>query len=476
MNYERMVEELMAQKWDVLYSNGLIIAILKDGSTVELNMDNEVDRQEFQDFYNINILGQNAAPIGDVTAQTQPTTVNTQQTVRPGPGTEQEKDRWAAMGWDFDQWGPLPSKPDPYTLGEDLIDEGAADKALQRLLEADPERVAINERERLATEGRTNLKLIQEQQDRLREQAEREEAAAFTPRFDVDQLDRTIVQMSPGGKWQVVEPEEPAKPLTKDEQLAKLVGEGRYDEAVKLDQIYDQLNTERLTPERAAEMLVDISYSPSDFKDMMDALMGDDSQLDITVDISALQEQASAMLRGDVPTILQGDLPVPPALAPADRTQALEPAPVLPIPQPRPTRAVDLEGISVAQAGNIPARENRLFQPSEEEEFAMGPVEAGQPAEPIFIPPSGQALSRNIAEIGASAAASARAATEERAIIDEEIRRIQNIPFSSTAAKLKAMEEVMGPRAALYMRNERLLGQKRQQLFESQGPLIRKYV
>ncbi len=257
-----------------------------------------------------------------------------------------------------------------------------------------------------------------------------------------------------------------------DEQIAQLLSEGRFDEAAKLDQIRDQLNEERLTPERAAEMLVGISYSPSDFKDMMDAILGNDTQLDTTVDIGELQEQASAMLRGEVP-----------AAQTVSQMPAFEPPPVFPVPTPFDDRAVDLDKMYVEQAGNIPYIENMLFQQGEQDalmEEGLAPEVVSAPpeqAEPIFTPPEpNQVLSRDIAAIGANAAASAEQAAIQRATQDSEIRRIQNTPFTSTAEKLKAMEEVMGPRAALYMRNQRLLQPQQQQLFEARRPLTRRYV
>ena len=260
--------------------------------------------------------------------------------------------------------------------------------------------------------------------------------------------------------------------LTLDQQIAKFVGEGRIDEAMKLDRIRDQLNEERLTPERAAEMLVGISYSPSDFKAMMDAMLGEDSQLDTTVDIGALQEQASAMLRGEVP-----------AAQTVSQMPPFEPPPVFPIPTPRPETALGLEETSVEQAGNIPYIENLLFQQGEQDalmEEGLAPEVVSVPpeqAEPIFTPPEpNRGLPREVAAIGASAMASADRAAMEKAAQDEEIRIIQNTPFASTAEKLKAMEEVMGPRAALYMRNQRLLQPQQQQLFEASRPLTRRYV
>ena len=247
-----------------------------------------------------------------------------------------------------------------------------------------------------------------------------------------------------------------------DEQISQLLGEGRFDEAAKLDQIRDQLNEERLTPERAAEMLVGISYTPSDFKAMMDAILGEDTQLDTTVDIGALQEQASAMLRGE---------PIYPPMP------EFESPPIFPISERIPEGgAVGLETTYTDQAGNIPYIENMLFQPTEEQEFGVRPDAATQPSQPIFNAPVGnQVLSPEIAAIGANAAASAERAVVERAAQDEEIRRMQNTPFTSTAEKLKAMEEVMGPRAALYMRNQRLLQPQQQQLFEASRPLTRRY-
>jgi len=257
-----------------------------------------------------------------------------------------------------------------------------------------------------------------------------------------------------------------------DEQIAQLLSEGRFDEAAKLDQIRDQLNEERLTPERAAEMLVGISYSPSDFKDMMDAILGNDTQMDTRVDIGELQEQASAMLRGEVP-----------AAQTVSQMPAFEPPPVFPVPTPFDDRAVDLDKMYVEQAGNIPYIENMLFQQGEQDalmEEGLAPEVVSAPpeqAEPIFTPPEpNQVLSRDIAAIGANAAASAEQAAIQRATQDSEIRRIQNTPFTSTAEKLKAMEEVMGPRAALYMRNQRLLQPQQQQLFEARRPTTRRYV
>ena len=142
-----------------------------------------------------------------------------------------------------------------------------------------------------------------------------------------------------------------------------------------------------------------------------------------------------------------------------------------------------LEETSVEQAGNIPYIENLLFQQGEQDalmEEGLAPEVVSVPpeqAEPIFTPPEpNRGLPREIAAIGASAMASADRAAMERAAQDEEIRIIQNTPFTSTKEKLKAMEEVMGPRAALYMRNQRLLQPQQQQLFEASRPLTRRYV
>ena len=155
-----------------------------------------------------------------------------------------------------------------------------------------------------------------------------------------------------------------------------------------------------------------------------------------------------------------------------------ESPPIFPISERIPEGgAVGLETTYTDQAGNIPYIENMLFQPTEEQEFGVRPDAATQPSQPIFNAPVGnQVLSPEIAAIGANAAASAERAVVERAAQDEEIRRMQNTPFTSTAEKLKAMEEVMGPRAALYMRNQRLLQPQQQQLFEARRPLTRRYV
>jgi len=478
MTYEEMVSELMALGYNVAYSNGIAILDFDDGTQQELNLEDASHAQIFHAMYE------------DTTGKTVNVVTESQdeEIVRPGVGTDQEKARWAAMGWDFDRWGPLPSKIDPLNPEQMIIDDKVAETQLKRLIENDPEVREQEARQRRIDEGRTNLEIIQEQQDRIREQSEREAAAAqvqqdrlaeqqaqqaavaFRPEFDVDQLGRTIVRTTPGGAWRVVESQDDS-PQTIEEYEFQLLREGRYDEAAKLDQIVDQLRSERLTPERAAEMLVGISYSPSDFKAMMDAMLGQNTQLDTTVDIGALQEQAASMLRGDDPLILQGG-PVPPELAPGV-------APEMLIPTPRPETAFGLEQISTAQAGNIPARENMLFQPTEGQEFGMGATAAPQPSQPIFNAPAisgNRVLSPEIAAIGANAVASAERAAMERSAQDEEIRRIQNTPFTSTAEKLKAMEEVMGPRAALYMRNQRLLQPQQQQLFEARRPLTRRYV
>ena len=82
-------------------------------------------------------------------------------------------------------------------------------------------------------------------------------------------------------------------------------------------------------------------------------------------------------------------------------------------------------------------------------------------------------MPREIAALGANAAAGVRSPSANQ---DEEIRKMQNIPFASTEEKLKAMEEVMGPRAVLYMRNKRLMEAQQQQLFEARRPLTRRYV
>jgi len=466
MTYEEMVAELMALGYNVAYSNGIVILDFDDGTQQELNLEDASHAQLFHAIY-------------------EDTTGKTGQRDLPGVGTDQEKARWAAMGWDFDRWGPLPSKIDPLNADQMIIDGKTAETQLKRLIENDPEVREQEARQRRIDEGRTNLEIIQEQQDRIREQSEREAAAAqvqqdrlaeqqaqqaavaFRPEFDVDQLNRTIVRTTPGGAWRVVESQDDS-PKTIEEYEFQLLREGRYDEAAKLDQIVDQLRSERLTPERAAEMLVGIAYSPSDFKAMMDAMLGQNTQLDTTVDIGALQEQAASILRGDDPLILQGG-PVPPELAPGV-------APEMLIPTPRPTSAADLDTISRIQAGNIPARENMLFQPTERQEFGMGATAEPQPSPQILTPPApsrSQGLPREIAALGANAAAGVRSPSANQ---DEEIRKMQNIPFASTEEKLKAMEEVMGPRAVLYMRNKRLMEAEQQQLFEARRPLTRRYV
>ena len=178
------------------------------------------------------------------------------------------------------------------------------------------------------------------------------------------------------------------------------------------------------------------------------------------------------MLRGEVP-----------AAQTVSQMPAFEPPPVFPVPTPFDDRAVDLDKMYVEQAGNIPYIENLLFQQGEQDalmEEGLAPEVVSVPpeqAEPIFTPPEpNRGLPREIAAIGASAMASAEQAAIQRATQDSEIRRIQNTPFASTKEKLKAMEEVMGPRAALYMRNQRLMQPKQQQLFEARRPLTRRYV
>ena len=109
-----------------------------------------------------------------------------------------------------------------------------------------------------------------------------------------------------------------------DEQIMQMLSAGRYDEAAKLDQIRDQLNTDRLTPERAAEMLVNVAYNPADFKQMMDAMLGQDSRLDpMTSDIRSLQEQAAAMLARETQPVPTMPLMPPPGLIPTPRPSAL---------------------------------------------------------------------------------------------------------------------------------------------------------
>ena len=260
--------------------------------------------------------------------------------------------------------------------------------------------------------------------------------------------------------------------LTSEQLLDQYIISGDLDKARDLQAAIRSITEEQITPERAAEMLVGISYSPSDFKAMMDAMLGEDSQLDTTVDIGALQEQASAMLRGEVP-----------AAQTVSQMPPFEPPPVFPIPTPRPKTALGLEETSVDQAYNIPYIENLLFQQGEQDalmEEGLAPEVVSAPpeqAEPIFTPPEpNRGLPREVAAIGASAMASADRAAMERAAQDEEIRIIQNTPFTSTKEKLKAMEEVMGPRAALYMRNQRLLQPQQQQFIEASRPLTRRYV
>ena len=192
--------------------------------------------------------------------------------------------------------------------------------------------------------------------------------------------------------WYPVEKEEEKeKPiLTLDQQIAKLVGEGRIEEAMRLDQVRDQLNEERLTPERAAEMLVDIAYNPADFKQMMDAMLGRDSGLDATtVDIAQLQAQATRMLKGTeaegLPELPQGfrDL-ASGAKTGQDLTRARYQAPeiegdisagdpVVPSPVYARPRAVDrdlmAETVPFPSRGLMPA--GRMTA-TDEEEFAPG--------------------------------------------------------------------------------------------------------
>ena len=276
--------------------------------------------------------------------------------------------------------------------------------------------------------------------------------------------------LPPGTQWTIstsgnLEQYSPPKEdvLTPEQLADQYILSGDLDKARDIYATIRSIKEEQITPERAAEMLVGISYSPSDFKAMMDAILGEDSQLDTTVDMGALQEQASAMLRGE---------PIYPPMP------EFESPPIFPISERIPEGgAVGLETTYTDQAGNIPYIENMLFQPTEEQEFGVRPDAATQPSQPIFNAPVGnQVLSPEIAAIGANAVASAERAVIERAAQDEEIRRMQNTPFTSTAEKLKAMEEVMGPRAALYMRNQRLLQPQQQQLFEASRPLTRRYV
>ena len=355
----------------------------------------------------------------------------------------------------------------------------------------------------------------------------------FRPRFDVDNMGRTIVQNYPDGEWSVVEPE---TPLTVPQQIGKLFSEGKYDEAAKLDQIYDQLNEERLTPERAAEMLIDIAYNPADFKQMMDAMLGRDSGLDpTTVDIPALQRQATAMLQGKegegLPELPQGfrdlasgavtgqDLTLaryqPPAIE--GDISADDPDQVVVPPRLYGQRAVDRD--AMRQRGFMPP--GRLT-PSEgedyvdEEQFERDVAPSNLAAanafqrtqyDPTADPMAYIRASRNLAdqaswkpawqlsaELGreltpeeTTAAAvvlppqygAMAAQAMQRAQEAQELRDLYsganypgslNIPYASTRARIKELGKYLGKDATAFERNQRIQQQRKQQIFEARRP------
>lgn len=220
---------------------------------------------------------------------------------KPPEGLTQDQEEARLMGWDFEGWGKDVSLPtyDARTA-QDIEDERPP------IIVVDWSRVGaiIRNQQALAIPGAYGGEPT--------EQKALQKASALGPNFTVKYNPETAT-------WYPIEKEE-EEILTLPQRIAKLVGEGRIDEAMKLDQIRDQLNEERLTPQRAAEMLVDVAYNPVDFKQMMDAMLDRDSGLDpTTVNIPELQRQATAMLRGEpidiattppVPTLAETGVPV----------------------------------------------------------------------------------------------------------------------------------------------------------------------
>lgn len=224
--------------------------------------------------------------------------------------SERDKNRAEGMGWDFDKHGSLPLlkdwKNDPIP---GKIDWELVTIILNQIIRAEDRSIVEEERERAAKTRHETREDAQAAAD-LRNQTDpgwlvTHEPTTdyyyiykdFKPRFSVDAQGNQIMQTSEGGVWEIVEEEEKYIPKTREEYLLQLVAQGKYDEAAQFDQIMDQFESERMTPERAAEMLVNIAYNPYDFKAMMDAMLGRDSKLDATtVDIADLQAQAARML------------------------------------------------------------------------------------------------------------------------------------------------------------------------------------
>lgn len=162
--------------------------------------------------------------------------------------------------------------------------------------------------------------------------------------------------LPPGTQWtistsgnleQYFPPEEDV--LTPEQLADQYILSGDLDKARDIYATIRSVKEEQLTPERAAEMLVNVAYNPADFKHMMDTMLGRDSKLDpMTSDIRSLQEQAAAMLAGATQPV--------PVMAPM-------PPPDL-IPARMPETALELEG-RVTQEGPLGGP---LFMPSEAQE------------------------------------------------------------------------------------------------------------
>jgi hypothetical protein len=415
MDVERMVEELL-EKTIPVSIDGDVVLIKKDGQTVALNMKDPEDVAIFKDMYDTYVPeNKGEGIISKVTdffskpsktpeiaesGSTGPANPNQgdgqpSPGVRPGPGTEQDKDLAEIMGWDFDKHGEL--KPlrdwnnDPITGSGAGIDWALVEDILGRIIKSEDRSIVDKERKRAASARHDTREDAQAEAD-LRNQTDpgwlvTHEPTTdsfyiykdFKPRFSVDAQGNQIIQTSEGGIWQPVEEEEEGYiPKTKQEYLFQLVSQGRYDEAAKFDQIMDQFEAKRMTPERAAEMLVNIAHNPVDFKDMMDAMLGRDSEIDTsTGDIQMLQAQSAAMLLDDRDPVLANAL---------DRSMDLRTGPVSSEAQEFPSSG----------SYDPPAKMNPKISPPSDEERKGGP----------FILPDRKefdrlrALDRNLIESG----------------------------------------------------------------------------
>ena len=77
-----------------------------------------------------------------------------------------------------------------------------------------------------------------------------------------------------GGKLLPQQPQDTPGAQGFDDNLLTLIGEGRINEALRLDQIRDRLNEKRMSREEAARLVMDIAQTPQEFQTWVDAMAG----------------------------------------------------------------------------------------------------------------------------------------------------------------------------------------------------------